>query len=441
MRFSNKDLRKLIVPMVIEQLLAVTVGLADSFMVSQVNEQAVSAVSLVDTVMILLINVFAALATGGAVVVGQYIGQDKTDKACKATEQLLMFVILLSLVITAALYGGQQLLLHGVFGDIEPMVMNYAKTYLLITAASVPFIAIYNCGAAVFRSSGAAKIAMWTSVAMNIVNVAGNFILIYIVKMEVEGVAIPTLVSRILAAGVVLFLLTKDRYLVHLPKKLSLRFNKQMIKRILRIGVPNGLENSLFQLGKILVLSLVAGFGTTSIAANAVSNSLAMFQILPGLAMSFAVLTVVSQCVGAGNYDEARYYTKKMVGIAYVLILGMNVIIYLALPFILKAYGISAATTELAEQILLYHGICCVLVWAPSFVLPNTLRASNDVKFTMWVAIFSMWIFRIGFSYVLAKYLDMGVIGVWIAMTIDWLFRGICFVFRYVRGKWQEQMA
>lgn len=439
MMFTNKQLKQLIVPLIIEQLLSVTVGMADSVMIASVGESAVSGVSLVDTVMVLLINIFAALATGGAVVAGQYIGQKRAERSCKAAEQLVLFTTVLSIIITAVVYLGQGLILHGVFGQIEADVMGHAETYLVIVTASIPFIALYNSGAALFRAMGNSKVSMKTSLLMNAINITGNAILIFGLKMGVAGAAIPTLISRIVAAVIMILLLARANQEIHLPRPFSIKFDRHMVRKILHIGIPNGLENSMFQLGKILVLSLVAGFGTASIAANAVSNTIAMFQILPGMAIGFAILTVVSQCVGAGDYDQAKHYTKKLMKIVYVAMWGMNVIIFLLLPLIMTVYNLSDVTAQMTTQILTYHAICCCTIWPMSFSLPNTLRASNDVRLTMIISILSMWIFRIAFSYVLGKYLGWGVFGVWVAMTIDWLFRGICFMIRYARGKWQYQ--
>lgn len=437
--FTNKQLRQLIIPLMIEQLLTVTVGMADTLMIASVGEEAVSAVSLVDTVMVLLINIFAALATGGAVVAGQYIGQNRTESACKAAEQLVLFITVFSLAVTALIYAGQNLILQGVFGKIEPEVMRNARIYLLIVSASIPFLALYNGGTAIFRVMGNSKISMKTSLIMNAVNIGGNGIMIYGMRMGVAGAAIPTLVSRILAAGMIIPLLCQEKYPVHLRKAMSFHFERHTVRKILHIGVPNGMENSMFQLGKILVLSLVSTFGTASIAANAVSNTIALFQVLPGMAMGFAVITVVSQCVGAGDYRQAKYYTKKLMAVTYASMILLNLVIFLLLPVIVQVYQLSSETAGITKRIVTYHGACACLIWPLAFTLPNTLRAANDVKITMWISVFSMWIFRIVFSYILGKYLGWGVFGIWVAMTIDWLFRAVCFAVRYLRGKWQTQ--
>lgn len=436
--FSNKDLATLIIPLIIEQLLTVTVGLADSIMIASVGEAAVSGVSLVDSVMVLLANVFAALATGGAVVAGQYLGQKKKLMACKTADQLVLFITMLSIGIIGIIYLCRNLILHGVFGQIEADVMYNARVYLMIVTASIPFLAIYNACAALFRTMGNSKIAMNMSLLMNGINIAGNAILIYGMGLGVEGAAIPTLLSRIVAAGIMLVLLKNENLSVHFSTSFRFKFKGYLIQKILYIGVPNGIENSMFQLGKILVLSLVAGFGTASITANAVSNMIAMFAIIPGLAMGLAMLTVISRCVGAGDYESVKYYTKKLLVITYGALIILNIIVVCILPIILWAYHLSPETAEIARKIIIYHTICCIAIWPLSFTLPNTLRASNDVRYCMIIAIVSMWIFRIFFSFVLGKWMGFGVFGVWIAMTLDWLVRTILFVIRFISRKWQH---
>ena len=436
--FSNQDLRKLILPLVVDQFLQSFVGLADSIMVASVGEAAVSGVSLIDTVMVLIINIFTALATGGAVIAGQFIGKKRTEMACRSINQLLSFTLKASLAVMLLGYLGRNVITHVVFGKIEADVLYNCNVYLLIVFASIPMIALYNAGAAAFRAMGNSSVAMKTSMLMNAINLCGNAVLIYGLHRGVEGVAIPTLVSRTVACIVMLILLNNQTHTIHIYHPFSFRTDWSLLKKILYIGIPNGLENSMFQLGKILVLSIVTGFGTASIAANAVSNNVATFAVLPGMAMGFAMLTVVSQCVGAGDYEQVTYYTKKLIKIIYIASFAMNILVVLAVPFIVGVYGLSEEASSYARQILIYHSICVVTIWPLSFSLPNTLRAAADVKYTMGMSILSMWIFRIGFSVLLGIYLDMGVFGVWVAMTIDWFFRSVCFVIRFVRGKWKH---
>ncbi|MDF2822106.1 MAG: efflux family protein [Clostridiales bacterium] len=435
--FTNKGLRRLILPLVVEQFLAMAVGMADSIMVASVGENAMSAVSLVDTVNILLINIFAALATGGAVVAGQYIGQKRNDKATKAGGQLIVLVTFISLIIMALMYIGRGFILNVVFGNIEPDVAAYANTYMLIVFASIPFIAIYNSGSALFRAMGNSRITMKTSMIMNAINVLGNAIGIYGLNMKVEGVAIPTLLSRVVAAVIIIVMLRNNNLPIHITKPFRYKFDKNMMRKILHIGVPNGVENSMFQLGKILLLSVAAGFGTASITANAVGNTISSFEILPGAAVGLGLITVVSHCVGAGDYEQARYYTKKLLKYTYVSLILVNACILLALPFIMDIYNLSPETVVMARQIIIFHGINACFTWPLAFTLPNTLRASNDVRFTMLVSVGSMWIFRVGFGILLAKYMNLGMFGIWVAMIIDWVIRGSFFVVRYRGHKWE----
>ena len=436
--FSRNDLVRLIIPLIVDQFLQVAVGLSDSIMVARVGEAAVSGVSLVDTVMLLIINIFTALATGGAVIAGQYLGRRDPKTGCEATAQLFNFTFLFSIFIMILGYLGQNVILYHVFGKIEPEVMKDSRTYLLIVLSSIPMIAMYNAGAAIFRAMGNSNIAMKTSLLMNSINVFGNALLIFGFHRGVEGVAIPTVVSRGVACVVILILLNNQEHELHILHPYPFKIKWNVLKKILYIGIPNGLENSMFQLGKIAVLSLVSGLGTASLAANAVGNNIANFAILPGMSFGFALLTVCAQCVGAGDFEQVKYYTKHMMRVEYLCLIASNLIVILALPFILSVYNLSDEAAQYANDIILYHAACVVTIWPLSFTLPNTLRAAADVKVTMVLSIISMWVFRFGFSYLLAIEFHMGIFGVWVAMTIDWLVRGIFFVCRYRSGRWQK---
>jgi len=437
--FNNKALVMLIIPLIIEQLLNVSVGIVDSVMVARVGEAAVSGVSLVDNIMILLINAFAALATGGAVVAGQYLGQKRYKEGCESATQLVWFITICALVITLLVYLGRNFILHNVFGQIEADVMGNAQTYLLIVAASIPFMALYNGGAAISRTMGDSSLPMLISFIMVIINTAGDAVCVYGFGMGAAGVAIPTLVARIVAAVLIIIPLCNEKRVLHIKKSWRYRLDWSRVKKILSIGVPNGMENSMFQLGKIMVLSLVSTFGTYAIAANAVSTAVAMFQILPGLAISLAVTPVIARCVGVGDYEQVTYYTKKLNIITYVGLGIINVVIFLMIPLLMRIYHLSAQTAQVTEQIILMHGIGCFIIWPISFILPGTFRAAGDAKICMIISIISMWVFRIGFSYLLGGYFGLGVFGVWISMIIDWVVRAICFIFRYISGKWKKE--
>jgi putative MATE family efflux protein len=434
--FTKADLRRLIVPLVIEQLLSITVGLSDSLMVSQVGEAAISAVSLVDTVNVLLVNAFASLATGGAVITGQYLGRREVGKAGHSAQQLLLFMAEVSLAVMVLFYLGKGFVLNVVFGQVEADVAAYANTYYMIVEASIPFLALYSAGAALFRVMGNSGTSMWVSTAMNAINVVGNGILIFVFHRGVEGVAIPTLVSRIFAAAAMLVLLRRPGLPIQV-ERFTFRHDRFVVKNILHFGVPNGIEGSMFQLGKILLLSTVSVLGTASVAANAIGNTLASFQVVPGTALGLAIVTVVSRCVGASEYDRARYYTKKMMRTAYLYTVLVIALILACLPLILKLYNVSDQAREWATQILWMHGLCGILIWPLAFTLPQALRAAGDTRFTMVASTVSMWTLRVGLGVLLGRYWGFGVLGIWMAMFADWALRAALFVPRFHGHKWE----
>ena len=438
--FSRKDLARLILPLIVEQFLAATIGIADTLMVSSVGEAAVSGVSLVDSINILLIQVFAALATGGAIVSAQYLGREDKDNANHAAKQLLLITGVLSLGIMTICLVGKAPILHALFGAAESAVLENASVYFLVSALSYPFIAIYNSGAALFRSMGNSRISMIASIMMNAVNISGNALLIYGFHMGAAGAGIASLVSRMAGAIMMVTLLRNPRNIIHLSDLTHWDYQPAMVKNILRVGIPTGLENGMFHIGKILVAGLIATFGTVAITANAVSNNIASLSQIPGSAIGLAMVTVVGQCVGARNYKEAQSYAIKLTALAYLLMGVLNLWLLFNLRAVIGLYGnLSVETTNTAVQIMTYHCYCCMTLWPAAFCLPNGLRAANDVRFTMTTSIFSMWVFRIGFSYIIGKFMGVGVLGVWIAMFIDWLFRGTMFVIRLLGGKWKEK--
>ena len=438
MLFSRDALVRLIVPLVIEQLLAICIGMADTIMVTSVSESAVSAVSLVDSINILLIQLFSAMATGGAVVAAQYLGRRDQNNACKAAKQLMYSSVLIAMVIGALAVVFCRPLLQLCFGALAPSTMAFCEIYFLLSALSYPALAAYNAGAALLRAMGNSKASMFTSLLMNMTNVIGNAILIYGFKMEVAGAATASLLSRILGAVIMLRMMLNTHAPIHIKRITHPEFDFSMIRLIFRQGIPNGLENSMFQIGKLLVAGIVALFGESIIAANAIGNTMTTFFQLPGSAIGLAMVTVVGQCIGAKDYEAVKKYTKKLMLITYGVVWAMTLLMLLFSKQILSFYSLSEETTTMTMEVFIVHGICAVIVWPLAFALPNALRAANDVRFTMIVSLLSMWIFRIGFSYILAIYFNMGILGTWIAMCIDWFCRGACFVIRFARGKWKN---
>lgn len=438
--YSNTDLRRLILPLIMEQLLAILVGMLDTVMISGVGEAAVSGVSLVDNINILVINIFSALATGGAVVAGHALGQKNREQAGRSAWQMVLFLLYSSVVMTVILLVLHKAILRAIFGQVEEAVMSSAVTYLIITALSICPLALYNGCAALFRAMGNSRTTMYISLLMNLLNLVGNAILIFVFQMGVAGAAISTLIARTVSAVLIFRLMSDGKKEINFKGRITPRMNFSQVKRILYIGVPNGLENSLFQLGKILLLSLVSTFGTSAIAANAVCGTITNFNILPGMAINLALLSVASYSLGAGEFGQTRYYTRKLMRLTWLCTSLVSLIMIIGAPLFLKIYRLTPETTTLALQVIRYHAVMCIVAWIPSFTLPNTLRAAGDVVWTMVIAIVSMWIFRIGTAYFFSNVFHLGLLGIWIAMTIDWMFRGICYELRYHSGKWEAVM-
>lgn len=441
MLFSGRDVLFVILPLIAEQFLAMFVGMADSMMIAGVGEAAVSAVSLVDSISFLLIQLFVALATGGAVVAGQLLGAGEAERARRVSDQLALLVLLISVGVTAVLFAARRWLLSTVFGAIEPQVMAYAKTYFTITLFSIPFIALYNAGAALFRTMADSRTPMLISFLMNAVNIGGNALCIYGLHWEIEGAAIPTLLSRGVAAAVVLSLLWKKDYALSFSKPLRLKLEGGTVRRILAIGVPNGMENAMFQFGKIVVVGMIATFGTVAITANAVGNAIGVFQILPGSAMGTAAVPIISRCYGAGEERQVRYYATRLLGLAFLGNICINLLLALAIPVILQLYRLTPETGALTTWVLLFGGVVSSLIWPTSFMFPNVFRAAGDVKYTMIVSIASMWVFRVGLSFLLGVTMGFGLQGVWYGMAADWTFRSLCFILRYRSNSWKERLA
>lgn len=435
--FSADALRRLIIPLVVEQFLAMTIGMADTIMVTSVGEHAVSGVSLVDNISTLLINVFSALATGGAVVAAQYLGSRDEENACSAAKQLFYAIATLSVATMAVCLLFREPILRLVFGHLDDNVMEAAMTYFLLTAISYPLLAIYNAGAALFRAMGNSKVSMLASLLMNIVNIGLNAILIYGVGIGVAGAGFGTLFSRLAGAVLMTWLICQSGHRIHIDHLLHFEFRGQLVKKILRIGVPNGLENGMFQIGKLLVLGLVTPLGTSATAANAIANSVAGVVNVPGNAISLSLITVVGQCMGAGDSKQAVHYTRKLMIIVYLAMGSLSVLLFFCAAPVVGLFGLTPGAAVMAIQVLRWCAVFDLIFWPMSFSLPNALRASGDAKFTMIVSMCSMWIFRIGFSYLLVP--QIGLLGVWVAMFIDWIVRAVVFLIRFLSGRWKTK--
>ena len=449
--FSKQDLRRLIFPLVAEQFLAMTIGACDTVMVSSVGEAGVSGVSLIDQLTQLFIQLFAAFATGGAVVSSQYLGHKSDEKARTAARQLLNISTFVALVIIALCLPLRHFILNLIYGKIDESVMQNALVYFVWVLLSFPFLAIYNSCAALFRSMGNSKISLKVSLMMNLINIAGNAILIYGAKIGVAGAGIATLASRIVAAIVMLYLLArpgaKINSRIYLEKlwKIEIRFD--MIRKILKVAIPSGIENSVFHIGKILVYSFMSGFGLAAIAANAITNTIASFSNIPAQAIGLSSVTVIGQCIGAGEKEQAKSYGRKLMKEAYIGMFCVATAIFLLCPLLVRAFNLSDEARLLATGVIRTCMVANIFFWPMSFTMPNILRASGDAKFTMVVSNISMWLFRVLFSFLISKYLlfkfpentALALYGIWFGMYIDWVSRGLCFGIRFHRNRWLDK--
>lgn len=449
--FTRKDLQRLLIPLVIEQFLLMSVGMADTIMVTTAGEAVVSGISLVDNINILIINIFSALSTGGAVVVSQYLGRREPEKSRSAAKQLLYVAVAISLVLMLVGLIWREEILRGVFGKISDETMEAAMAYFLLTAAAYPFIAVYNAGAALFRAMGNSKVSMMNSLVVNIINVTVNAILIYGFGLGAIGAGVGTLVSRIVAAVIIMALITRPVHPVYIENVFRPSFRWPMVRSILGVGIPTGIENGMFQIGKLLVLNLITSFDVgvnvvvmgSAVAANAIANSVIGLINVPGSACGLAMVTVVSRCMGAGDHKQAVDYTKKILGICYVSLGVLSVGLFFGAGFLVELFNLTPATGVLTVQILRLYAVFNILIWPLSFVLPNTLRAAGDAKFTMVVSMLSMWSCRVGLSYFFGASwgLGLGLVGVWAAMVADWAVRSTAFVVRFARGRWKEKQV
>ena len=437
--FDNRYLRSLIIPLLIETLLSVTIGMMDTIMVATVGEHAVSGVSLVDSVSNLFVFLFSAFSTGGAVVASQYLGKKDRASACFSAKQLMYLSISFSVAVSVILLVFRYPVMTLIYGHIEESVMTSALDYFVPIVISFPFLAVLNSANAIFRSMGKSRITMVVSIIMNLINVSGNSILIYGLGMGTEGAGIASLLSRTVACIFMVYKVTRTKEEVHVDRPLKLEVDIPMIKRVLKIALPSGVENSVFHIGKILVSSTVASLGTASIAANAVFNALSTFANIPGTAIGMAAVTVIGQCCGAKEYDAASYYGKKLLALTYIMMGVTCTVMYILTPELALLYNLSQEAYSLAVATTRLNMFQTGIFWPFAFTVPNYLRAAGDAKYTMVISIISMWLFRVLLSRILGITLGFGLMGVMWGMFIDWYFRGILFTARFIRGRWKTK--
>ena len=436
--FTNRMIRSLLIPVVLEQLLNSIMGTADTMMVSNVGSAAISAVSLVDSINILVIQAFSALAAGGAIVCAQYIGQQNQERANESARQVLFIITLISIVVSAICLGFKKPLLRLIFGSVEADVMRASEIYFFYTALSFPFIALYDAAASIFRAQDNTKGPMTISMISNIMNIVGNAIMIWGFHMGVAGAAIATLISRIFCALVVLIQLRRDRQPIVVRDYLKIRPDWPMIGRILGIGIPSGVENSMFQLGKLAIQSTVSTLGTVAIAAQAMTNILENLNGIAGIGVGVGLMTIVGQCMGANRKDEAVYYIKKLSVIAEVTIIVSCLLVFVLTRPVTMLGGMEKTSADMCRHMVMWITIVKPIMWVSAFVPAYGLRAAGDVKFSMISSCAVMWLCRFCLSVLLIRGLGFGPMGVWIGMFADWTVRAVLFTWRFHSRKWLE---
>ena len=438
--FSNRLICSLLIPVVLEQLLNSIMGTADTMMVSNVGSAAISAVSLVDSINVLVIQAFSALAAGGAIVCAQYIGQKNKEKANESARQVLFIITAISVAVSLICLVFQKPLLRLIFGSVEPVVMRASETYFFYTALSFPFIAAYDSAASIFRAQDNTKGPMIISMISNVMNIAGNAVMIWVFHMGVAGAALSTLISRIFCAVVVIIQLRKEREGQEIVVRdyFKIRPDWSMIRRILGLGIPSGVENSMFQLGKLAIQSTVSTLGTAAIAAQAMTNILENLNGIAAIGVGVGLMTIVGQCLGAGRKDEAVYYIKKLCVIAEVIIIISCLGVFALTKPVTILGGMEKESADMCFHMVMWITIVKPLVWIMAFIPGYGLRAAGDVKFSMIVSCCTMWACRFCLCVFLIRVMGFGPMGVWIGMFADWTLRGIIFTWRFHSRKWLQ---
>lgn len=436
--FSNRELKKMIIPLFLEQLLVALVGIADVFIIGFAGEAAVSGVSLVNSFNTVLIYLFTALAAGGAVVISQYIGKRENDSASETASQLLMVSALLSLILTALVLAFDEALLRLLFGRVEQAVMDACVVYLRISAYSYAALAVYNAGAALYRSVGRTSVTMYISLISNLINVVGNCIGVFVLKAGVAGVAYPSLIARIFSAAAITALCFSKRSSIRYRIPWIFRWNGDLLRRMLRIAVPNGVESGVFQLIKVALSSTIALFGTYQIAANGVAQSIWSLAALAGVSMGPVFITVIGRCMGAGETGQAEFYFRRLTKITVLFALIWNALIFAATPLFMRFYALSPETKQLVIQLVLIHNIFNSVAFPFADPLGKGLRAAGDVRYATIVSLFTTIVVRLALSMLFGVAMNMGVIGIAFAMCADWIVRGILLWMRFRAGKWKQ---
>ena len=436
MLFNRKSLINLMVPLILEQIFLGTIGIADMVMVAPVGETAISGISLVNSINMLFQSMFSALAAGGGILASQYLGKRERDHANGTARQLLVLSLCFSAAIAAVCCAGNQWFPRRLLPTAEAAVLKEAVTYFYLSALAYPCIMVFDACGALFRGMGESRIPLCGSSLMCVGNIFLNAIFIFGLDWGVFGAGFASLCAKAIGTALLLWFLSKRRFSISLRHMAGLRAEPVILKNIFRLAVPMAMEDGIFHVGKLLVQGVVTSYGTTAIAANAVALTVADFTQMPVYAIGLGLTTVVGQCIGAGETGQARRYAGNILKVSFVLAAVLSAATFIGAEPIARLYQLTQETKETTMSLIRFHALICGTVWVCAFNIPCVLRAASDVNFNLAVSIFSMWLFRVGFSYVFRETTDIGVLSVWMAMGMDWLFRGAVYMARFLNGAW-----
>ena len=436
--FSQKKLLKLLIPLMIEQLIVVTVSYIDTMMLSSIHQNALCAISLVDMINLLILQLFVAIGAGGSIIAAQYLGKRERDNAITTANQSALILLVFSTLVSALtlIFGGQ--LLEIIYPKVSPGIMNFAREYLRLSAISYPAYALYYGGASLLYAQSNSRSSMVAALMMNLVKVGMNLLLIRVFHLGVVGIGLATLAARLTGAFIVTRILFDKTSLIHYRRPIDLRLALSVDKRIFKVAAPTGMENFLFNFGKLIIGTIFAGFTSAMIAANAAGGMLSTIVNIPGNALSLATVTVIGQCVGSGNYAEAEYNAKRLLYWRYAVLLVMSLLTFALIVPLTRVLGLTPEAAEITIRLLRLYTILNLFIEPFAFGLPNALRASGDNKHTMYVCLASMMVVRVGLSFLLVYAFGMQMGGIWLAMYADWALRMAMFIHRFRGGKWKK---
>jgi putative MATE family efflux protein len=431
-----KQMTAIFIPILVDQACLILMSLLNTAMVSSAGVAAVSAVSMVDSLNIFLVNVFIAVATGGTVIVAQYKGSGNSAMVSKTAAQAISAVTIFSVVLSAVVIVFHMPVLNVLFGKAEADVFQNAKIYLIGSCISYPFIAIFQAVCGSLRGVGETKPCLSLSLLLNLSNTLLNVILITFLHMGVKGLIVSTILARTLGMAAALVYILKYNVTIRFKIKNAVHFDFSILKKVMFIGLPFAAEQIFFNGGKLLTQTFIVQLGTLAMTVYAICNSVALlFQIGPN-ALSIMVVTVVGQCIGRRDIVDARKFIKSLIGFSSILFVFSSCILLPLLPDIIKLFNPPDNIVPTITMLIIISAVAQPVLWSQSFIMPSALRAAGDSNFTSIASLLSMWLLRVVLGYILGITFGFGITGVWVAMIVEWGARGLIFTGRFRGKKW-----